>query len=248
MARLEGEQRQEQTLAVDGGARVARINVPVPDAIQSEYEAHVMPALVAITRDWWTQYAESDRSNWDVRASSDGGADKGIYIDAPDDDPQDAICCPRWLNDATLLIGWQKYRNASIRDPKREIAEKLIEALLRSELLAAHVDIEHMDDVAEDLGLYQQGSDYESDDDDRNTDDCDGQEDKDNDDKSRENRENGYYDMYDDDKSDGEKDGSGDSAKATTRGRQCDEEEANGTDSGGSSPKRMKSSSPSSSE
>ncbi|GAB9474099.1 hypothetical protein Gpo141_00011239, partial [Globisporangium polare] len=53
MARLEGEQQHEQTLAVDGGgggtnggACVARINVPVPDAIQSEYEAHVMPALV----------------------------------------------------------------------------------------------------------------------------------------------------------------------------------------------------------
>lgn len=154
------EQRNE------GGARVARMIVPVPDAIQSEYEAHVLPALVTITRDWWAQYQEPDRPEWDVSASSDAG----ICVDAPDDDPQDAICCPRWLNDATLLIGWQRYRNASIYDPKREIAEKLIEALLRSELLGAHINIEHMDDVAEDLGLYQQGSDYESDDGDRRND------------------------------------------------------------------------------
>lgn len=210
MARHKGEGQQSD------GARVARINVPVSDAIQSEYVAHVLPALVTITRDWWAQYQMSDRSEWNVRALSDAG----IYIDAPDDDPQDAICCPRWLNDATFLIGWQKYRNASICDPKREIAEKLIEALLRSELLAAHVDIEHMDDVAEDLGLYQQGSDYESED----ARDEDGGDD--------ENRENGYH-YKDDDEDD-------DNKEAIFRGRQI-EAEANGTDSGGSSPKRMKS-------
>lgn len=204
-----------------GGARVARINVPVPDSIQSEYITHVLPALVTITRDWWAQYHESDQSEWDVRASND----EGIYIDAPDDDPQDAICCPRWLNDATLLIGWQKYRNASIRDPKREIAEKLIEALLRSELLAVHVDIEHMDDVAEDLGLYQQGSDYES----------EGGRDEDG-----ENDENGYHYNDDDDDEDDADDADEDDKETVFRGRQI-EAEANGADSGGSSPKRMKS-------
>lgn len=133
------------------GARVARVPPPVAPEVQRAYEARVLPGIAALVAEWWDAYDGADREMWSVRAS----ADDGVFVAAPDDDGQDAICCPRDLNDATLLIGWQSYRNPSIRDPKSGLAERLIALVLASDDLAAHVEIEDMGDIAEDIGLYQ---------------------------------------------------------------------------------------------
>lgn len=149
-----------KTAMAERGARIARIQGPVPPSAQRAYEAHVLPALVDLVVAWWCAFDGADKAAWRVSASLDAG----IYIDAPDDDPYDTICCPRELTDGTLIVGWQRYRNTSIRDAKCEIAERMIVMLLDSDALAAHIEIEEMDDVAEDLGLYQRTRGYVSED------------------------------------------------------------------------------------
>lgn len=145
-----------------GCARVLRVFTPVPPAVERAYAQRVLPALVALVAEWWGAYDGSDRAAWLVRADATAG---GVFVAAPDDDTQDAICCPCELNDATLLIGWQQYRNPAICDPKCALAERLITAVLASDELAPHVDIEEMDDIAEDIGLYQRVRGYVSEDD-----------------------------------------------------------------------------------
>jgi hypothetical protein len=100
--------------------------IEIPASATADYEK-VLPVLVQKTLAWWEKVKPDDKIGWTVEAA----VSTGIFIKFPENEREynrNPISFPPTL-DATLLVGWERVKRGSIKDPKFEIAERLIGAL-----------------------------------------------------------------------------------------------------------------------